>query len=636
MNGYVSWYLNGTLNKAEYPFLDKSTESSEKIVDYSGPINKLLPQDVLFSERASTVRAATEDKTRHDQVVGCSLNIEANVLGLTGMIFGLGDAQLIDIPFPCYTKSILGDIVTVHRLSDWSEKDLPPIRSDYESYAKYFEKYKEWRGNSCVSVTLPATIVGPIIGGKTFLLCVKDIFNSNYTSYLYNYIPLSSTEDVKGQIKIDAVSSATNTVTDGISVSGVTFSNQTPSTLFYSHMEESSQLGSLLQDTYAPSGADKVGDPTNITSGTSCKSVEVRSNAGDSLFASQLTGTLKYTANFTCEFNHKYCSTEVIKDCMLGYSCQPDENGGTCVKGAVSTTAQTCKKIVYITLSTTSSTPEVDNIWSRLVAGPMAVFKRIFPKTNTEGSVGKIMDIAGGTNITYSGTDIAEANTDLKLPHIGGVSEYFLKGIQTALRPKGFGETLVFEENDVQASGEAGSCESDSNVEQAMADASSKYGVPQKLLRAIFEIEGLDYIINPGGYVCSENFAKAAGVMQMTTSAYNLVACPDEKLEDTLVACPVEGKLSRCNIHDSFELAARLLLAKAGRWDYSACKATGTFPSDKETIYKASCNYYGSTNPDSLTINLSKSIPINSRRQNGDMNYCDIVCAKMGICPPYP
>jgi hypothetical protein len=74
----------------------------------------------------------------------------------------------------------------------------------------------------------------------------------------------------------------------------------------------------------------------------------------------------------------------------------------------------------------------------------MAVFKRIFPKTNTPGSVGQIMDIAGSTNITYSGLNVDEANTDLKLPHFGGISEYFLKGIQTALRPKGFGDAIEF------------------------------------------------------------------------------------------------------------------------------------------------------------------------------------------------
>ncbi len=74
----------------------------------------------------------------------------------------------------------------------------------------------------------------------------------------------------------------------------------------------------------------------------------------------------------------------------------------------------------------------------------MSVFKRIFPKTNTEGSVGQIIDLAGSTNITYSGTNVQGSTTDLKLPHIGGVSEYFLKGIQTALRPKGYGEDIEF------------------------------------------------------------------------------------------------------------------------------------------------------------------------------------------------
>jgi hypothetical protein len=80
----------------------------------------------------------------------------------------------------------------------------------------------------------------------------------------------------------------------------------------------------------------------------------------------------------------------------------------------------------------------------------MAIFKRIYPKTNTEGSVGRIMDIPGSTSITYSGGGINTTNADLKIPHIGGVSEYFLKGIQTALRPKGFGDVITFADNLIQ------------------------------------------------------------------------------------------------------------------------------------------------------------------------------------------
>jgi hypothetical protein len=125
-------------------------------------------------------------------------------------------------------------------------------------------------------------------------------------------------------------------------------------------------------------------------------------------------------------------------DCQTGFKC-----GKSCAPQT-----QTCTKNIDIALSTTSNTPNIDSIWSRLVAGPEAIFKRIFPKTNTEGSVGKIIDIPGSTNISYSGSGVNQADASLKFPHIGGISEYFLKGIQTALRPKGFGDPITFGPND--------------------------------------------------------------------------------------------------------------------------------------------------------------------------------------------
>lgn len=72
MSNYVSWYLNGTTSKAEYPF-------SVEVADYAGPINKLLPQEVAQQLRAQTVSAAKD--TRHDQIVGCTYGIEIPLLG---------------------------------------------------------------------------------------------------------------------------------------------------------------------------------------------------------------------------------------------------------------------------------------------------------------------------------------------------------------------------------------------------------------------------------------------------------------------------------------------------------------------------------------------------------------------------
>jgi hypothetical protein len=67
MNGYVSWYLNGVMNRAE----DGSTENNQfNAVNFSGPIQKLYPDDLLNAQRIKTVNNAK--KTNHNQIVACA------------------------------------------------------------------------------------------------------------------------------------------------------------------------------------------------------------------------------------------------------------------------------------------------------------------------------------------------------------------------------------------------------------------------------------------------------------------------------------------------------------------------------------------------------------------------------------
>jgi hypothetical protein len=86
VNEYVSWYLNGIINRAEYPFLDPTDEEDiSKIVDFSGPLKKLLPWDEQARNRIKTIERAVgkdinkdgrvEEKNIHDQVFACTFGI---------------------------------------------------------------------------------------------------------------------------------------------------------------------------------------------------------------------------------------------------------------------------------------------------------------------------------------------------------------------------------------------------------------------------------------------------------------------------------------------------------------------------------------------------------------------------------
>lgn len=511
VNGYVSWYLNGVENRAENGTSGNTDENTDyNTVNLSGPINKLLPSAILDAQRIKTIQNVTND-VNHNQIVVCA---KSSVL-IIGNIFDVGhftpekcypngdgsaaqqqtfrlktsgiplydnnpviqfvthgsygwDGSLswirdilnlapgaektillaLTADFPTIDKSVVQTAIKTSITTAWNLK-TPPLPWDdgtgvpFVSELYYRKAYSEWKGDTCVII--------PLVNK---LICFDNWFIPNKYADLYSYIPLSSTEDLEGNIIVDKASSDTSPITGGVTVTGVGFDNQTPSTLFFPHMLEGTQLATLLQNTFVSTSetGKETAAPTDVSQ-TSCSTIEVRSNKGDSLFAKSLTGALKYTTNFSCDFDSVSTDPNCISECL-----QNAKDPSTCQKTCQR--VQTCTKDVYISLSTTGQIPEIDNLWSQLVAGPEAIFKRIFPKTNTAGSVGKIIDIPGSTNITYTGTGgdgVTQQSTDLKFPHLGGISEYFLNGIQTALRPKGFGNPITFDANS-----SSGSCSSTS------------------------------------------------------------------------------------------------------------------------------------------------------------------------------
>ena len=512
VNGYVSWYLNGIMNRAE----DGSLKTADSItpdynvINLSGPLNKLLPGAILDAQRIKTIENVAAN-LNHDQIAVCahsSLGVFGDITGLgtftprecypqgngstaTMPVFRLNRSGCIEsecdgwdgelswwnkwvekmidhltVFFPGKTRDWIRDAIG----KPWNKRTPPLPWADengkpFATEDLYTKAYYEWRGNTCVLI--------PVINK---VVCFNNILVPDKYADLYPYIPLSSTEDVEGNIKVDSVS------VGGPGITNVSFDNQTPAKLFFPHLTESDQLGSSLQDTYIAKSEAKTGPDTAVAPASSCNVLEVRSNPGDNLFATSLSGNLKYTASFSCTFDaptpSPSCSVEGgscmdPKYCCPGYDCNSQNIcrksatsppcSGTCLPsqaeckdaggtGGIGTCTgnryccklpppvQKCSVTVSIALSTSSNTPKINDIWSRLVAGPTAVVKRMFPKLGTQ--IGTLKDIPGSTAITYSGAQASSA--ELNFPHVGGISEYFLKGIQTLLRPKGYGEQITF------------------------------------------------------------------------------------------------------------------------------------------------------------------------------------------------
>jgi hypothetical protein len=630
VNEYVSWYLNGVTNRAEYGIINADkTEDINKLINFSGPINKLLPKRVQQNLRTATLLEAQKAKeqnkdTRHNQVAGC---------------VNLGIVNFLSKPIwgevvPCYGNTIVRLVDWIRGFSPWIYDHQPPKEENYATAKDYWLHYKDWRGYWCFKLFGNINFCASPHLFSPFIENVMQLFKPTFWADLFPNVPYSSTEDRIGNLKVNEPQKSGGDVevvdplfeinVPAMSNTWKKYSvNTTP--LHFAHMEENKALSSALQTTYLPkSGADQnlgYTEPVEINPG--CKILNVRSNQGDKLDPHPENNRDKelswsrfsYRAQFECSFPYfiNRWGVKII-------------NPSTCTKTAVFTS-----KIDV-------GTPLTDEIWKNTVAGNASIFKMIFPKLNIPDGLGSIIDIPGTTPIKYDSRSwgISEAaavspgNPEIYFPHIGGVSEYFLTGIQTMLRPKGYGEQISFGK---VSEVETGDCSfNQSKIDAAIDKAAAKYKIPASLLRAIFKIEAAPYIANPSSYQCRENSAGAAGIMAITKSTYNIVIRDSERIANDIGACgKTAGKLSRCNIDDAFEIAAKILLYNAGRMsNYEPTGGIST--SEKAVIYTAAWKYYGSYKPDQYTINFGKNFPQNPNR---DLNYPDLVCYLMGLCPPY-
>jgi len=403
VNEYVSWYLSGVLGQGEYGGTDPETpEGKSKIVDYSGPLQKLLSWTSLNQYRAETVERARSD--RHDQVVGC-------VTPVRGQIDECPSGREI-------------------RLSSW-KGNLPPEEKSYNNFKDYWLDYKRWLGDICFSAF-------------GLNVCFDNPLSFRYPGSLFSYIPLSSTEDKTGLVETETVEVQTR---GDVTLSNVVFTDQQPAKLFTAHMEELTELAGILQKTFIPQGEAERGGTSQVSPNDYCDLAQIRTNPGDDLFAGEITGTLTYTADFSCDFD----LPEVGAICTTSKDCAQNE---TCPAGRCRTIVNnSCKKNIFINLSVITKTPLVDEAWERFVAGPASIVKRLFPKIGEGSPISAFLDIPGATKVNYSGEGLIEAgnpssersgeSAELYFPHLGSISEYFLKGIQTLLRPKGFGEPIL-------------------------------------------------------------------------------------------------------------------------------------------------------------------------------------------------
>lgn len=476
LNEYISWYLNGTRSRAEYPFLSDSevedgtkTTDHERIVDQTGPLQRLLPRRIQDNARVKQIEDAESSvvangNIRHNQIAGCTRTVEVpRILPIIPV------PMTYEFPVACnstgFLASLFGQEIPHRLVGDnrdpgwYPEDNRPPLEENYDSFSDYYKAYKEWRGSLCVRPKdLPSGIRALVPSFlQEVLLCANppapngiNIAIPDYVAELFPYIPFSSTEDRVGDFRVEQNPPVQPQDTDPSERQPITITDEHMTgklyqNLYFPHMQENEELSDLLQQTYVPQGVQRNGPPdlSLFTAGQFCEVRQARANPGDELFGEQLTTTLSYNAKFQCEFvlepedptascESKFppeCHQETTCDetgaiCQIRTVCDDqdpqcypngyggcDDAGGCpsgykCALDCDPPDVNECTVTTLHSIPTYTETPFADSIWSRLVAGPMAALKKFFPKFGLNSPITQLQDIPAVTSSSYSTTQI--------------------------------------------------------------------------------------------------------------------------------------------------------------------------------------------------------------------------------------
>ena len=489
VNEYASWYLSGVNDK-----LENKDATEEQIVNFSGPVKKLIPSMIQDAQRIKIIESATKETTYVDEQTGEKVteaeNHNQKVVDNERLSSWEGDLSFIrsaiDSSGNGLTGALLGGIVTnelnnigvdLSIKAGWNKR-IPPLPwSDengqpFESDILYQKAYQEWQGKSCAIL--------PIIG----LQCIDNPFISNKYADLWHYVPLSNNSDKKGANYLLTDDGPNYVPSQGTEIENAFHETYTNANLYFAHTQEVKDLEELLNSTYRPSGYKSepipetteeikrgintaVGDSAHTNhpayEGLDCSNLVVRTNKGDDLFPGdpkELTvkGVTYTITGAECEEVFKE-----VKDCNhppRSNPCGGDPNSGACCM--VKKTSLKCIAEVGIVLQLGTKTPWAKEIYADTVADSGSSFRKIFPKVEEGAPVSCIADIPAVTTVTYDATksekpkggdqtfkvknipfDGGSEGTELTFAHVGSVYEYFLKGIQTALRPKGYGDEII-------------------------------------------------------------------------------------------------------------------------------------------------------------------------------------------------
>ncbi len=504
MNEYANWYLQGVTDKAEYGNkpLDNFVSFAgpyKKLVPWD--FQNLRRHEVLHD--AGVKEWFNPDSTEFP--IEPQIEAGAPTNPLTGEIKLTKNHNQIavctdgatDEPVPCYDGT--GNWVdgagktngSGRRLNTWWEaktsvpKDrwnLPPFNAWDGSQSwgiatppypwlfsneLYYQKaWNEWRGQTC-------NIVG------TALICTDgeiSLYAKNY-----RFIPLGNSIDKDKKHELGTIQLQKEPGTDAEILSAPVLAEPI---LHYPHTESTAQVSEALNFIHTPLTCDEDGECKPIKGfgtryePTTCEFLDVRTNPGDDLnfddpvTVLQLNPVMTEVREIQCEnqsqietFINECGNTE--RDICETVACDPVACGAPCGTFPQScTSTPDCEAHVNVVLPTVPKIPYGDALWKNTVVGKTSPFRRIFPQLTEGAPVSCIDEIPGVSGAYYNANDEtnlirivgpgsvyphvfpgagagATSVGEIYFPHQGTILEYFLHGIQTALRPLGYGNPIV-------------------------------------------------------------------------------------------------------------------------------------------------------------------------------------------------
>jgi hypothetical protein len=283
VNGYLNWYLNGTIYQAEQlPLNGLDPNDSRRITTFSGPLNKLVPK-LWSDELKNTLATGPVFTDYHNYLVACKKNIDYGYVRdalkqLFDSIFHniFDEIRIIGIILSNgwqYIGEVGRALVDIYYAIVKGTIHLPPQSQDIAQAAQIFIGHGLTAiGNNLANVETILNLGRDIIYniGAVLQAFSLDLIESCETSNdewrltrvasqnwprIMPYVPFSTLEDTTGEVTVSVIpaNQPTSPDIDGTILSiSLHIDAPSDSRLYFPHLRAALALTNILEGTYRP------------------------------------------------------------------------------------------------------------------------------------------------------------------------------------------------------------------------------------------------------------------------------------------------------------------------------------------------------------------------------------------------